>query len=256
MRINGSVIGSVVTSSVSSATGIWCLQNVELANRLNIWPVSNVTSGLILNLDAGNITSYPGSGTTWYDLSGNNNNGTLTNGPTFSSVNGGVIVFDGTNDFVDVGNKTITLNSGFTVDTWIKLNSNNRQQGFFGINSFPSYITDFYMDTDNKMRFEFGISGTVPNVFSFQAFNTISWYNVVGTVTNSLISLYINGIFENSTGISFTITQISGNISIGSYNASTLCSSANISINRLYNRALTASEILQNYNATKSRFGL
>jgi hypothetical protein len=256
MRINGSVIGSVVTSSVSSATGIWGLQNVELANRLNIWPVSNVTSGLILNLDAGNITSYPGSGTTWYDLSGNNNNGTLTNGPTFSSVNGGVIVFDGTNDYVDVGNKTITLNSGFTVDTWIKLNSNNRQQGFFGINSYPSYITDFYMDTDNKMRFEFGISGTVSNVYSYQAFNTISWYNVVGTVTNSLISLYINGTFENSASVSFTINQISGNISIGSYNASTLCSSANISINKLYNRALTVTEIQQNFNATKTRFGV
>jgi hypothetical protein len=256
MRINGSIIGSVVTSSVSSATGIWGLQNVELANRLNIWPVSNVTSGLILNLDAGNITSYTGSGTTWYDLSGNNNNGTLTNGPTFSSVNGGVIVFDGTNDYVDVGNKTITLNSGFTVDTWIKLNSNNRQQGFFGINSYPSYITDFYMDTDNKMRFEFGISGTVSNVYSYQAFNTISWYNVVGTVTNSLISLYINGTFENSASVSFTINQISGNISIGSYNASTLCSSANISINKLYNRALTVTEIQQNFNATKTRFGL
>ena len=215
-----------------------------------------VTNGLVLSLDAANNKSYPRSGTTWTDLSGNSNNGTLTNGPTFSAGNQGSIVFDGTNDYVDVGNKTITLNSGFTVDTWIKLNSNNRQQGFFGINSYPSYITDFYMDTDNKMRFEFGISGTVPNVYSYQAFNTTSWYNVVGTVTNSLISLYINGIFENSTGISFTITQISGNISIGSYNASSLCSSANISSNKLYNRTLTASEVLQNYNATKSRFGL
>jgi hypothetical protein len=215
-----------------------------------------VSSGLVLCLDAANKVSYPGSGTVWRDLSGNNNTGTLTNGPTFSGGNQGSIVFDGTNDYVDVGNKTIPLNSGFTVDTWIKLNSNNRQQGFFGINLYPSYITDFWMSTDNRMRFEFGISAiSPPNVYSYQAFNTTSWYNVVGTVTNSLISLYINGIFENSTGISYTITQISGDISIGSYNASAYYSSANISSNKIYNRTLSAAEVLQNYNATKGRFG-
>ena len=58
-----------------------------------------VTSGLVLALDAADRNSYPGSGTTWTDLSGNANNGTLTNGPTFNSANGGSIVFDGTNDF-------------------------------------------------------------------------------------------------------------------------------------------------------------
>jgi len=215
-----------------------------------------VSSGLVLCLDAANKLSYPGTGTTWTDLSGNGNNGTLTNGPTFNAGNQGSIVFDGTNDYIDVGNKTIALNSGFTVDTWVKLNSNNRQQGFFGISSYPSYITDFWMNTDNRMRFEFGIgAGDSPYIYSLQSFNTTSWYNVVGTVTNSLISLYINGIFENSTGISYTITQISGNVSIGSYNTSAYYSSANISSNKIYNRSLSATEILQNYNATKGRFG-
>ena len=96
MRINGSVIGSVVTSSQSSAVGMWDLRNVELANRQIIWPSAGsiITSGLILNLDAGNVASYPGSGTTWTDLSGNGNNGTLINGPTFNSSNGGSILFD------------------------------------------------------------------------------------------------------------------------------------------------------------------
>ena len=118
MRINGSVIGSVVASSESSATGIWGLQNVELANRSNSWPIFNVTSGLILNLDASNANSYPGSGTTWYDLSGNNKNGTLTNGPTFSAANGGCIVFDGVNDYVAGGNLGTFYSQG-TISYWM-----------------------------------------------------------------------------------------------------------------------------------------
>ena len=96
MRINGSIIGSNVTPGiVSGASGIWSMQNVEIANRSCTWPTDIVTNGLVLFLDANNTNSYPGSGTSWYDLSGNGNTGTLTNGPTFSSVNGGTIVFDG-----------------------------------------------------------------------------------------------------------------------------------------------------------------
>jgi len=81
-----------------------------------------VTDGLVLALDAGNTKSYPGSGTTWTDLSGNGNTGTLTNGPTFDSANGGSIVFDGTNDYVQVTG-SITVTSA-TFITWIKRDGN------------------------------------------------------------------------------------------------------------------------------------
>ena len=77
-----------------------------------------VTNGLVLSLDAANTKSYPKSGTTWTDLSGNSNNGTLTNGPTFSAVNGGCIVFDGVDDYVDVSDAS-TLNSNTqTINIW------------------------------------------------------------------------------------------------------------------------------------------
>ena len=106
MRINGSIIGSNVTPSfLSGATGVWSMQNVELANRQIVWPTNIVTNGLVLFLDANNTNSYPGSGTSWYDLSGNGNTGTLTNGPTFSGENGGTIVFDGVDDSFPIASR-------------------------------------------------------------------------------------------------------------------------------------------------------
>jgi len=82
-----------------------------------------VTDGLVLALDAGNTKSYPGSGTTWFDRSGNARNGTLTNGPTFSSANGGSIVFDGVDDYVSCGNPSIfQINQG-TISAWVKTSS-------------------------------------------------------------------------------------------------------------------------------------
>ena len=83
-----------------------------------------ITSGLVLFLDAGNTSSYPGSGTTWTDLSGNGNNGTLTNGPTYTSSNGGAIVFDGINDFVNSGS-SISLPGDISVFAWVYASSFN-----------------------------------------------------------------------------------------------------------------------------------
>ena len=82
-----------------------------------------VTNGLVLNLDAAKTDSYPGTGTTWRDLSGNNNNGTLTNGPTYTGVSkDAAIVFDGVDDYVDCGNNsTVNLNSSFTINCWVKI---------------------------------------------------------------------------------------------------------------------------------------
>ena len=77
---------------------------------------------LILNLDAGNPSSYPGSGTTWFDLTSNNNNGILINGPTFDSGNGGSITFDGIDDYVDCGDIEMDGFTGLTVEAWCKSN--------------------------------------------------------------------------------------------------------------------------------------
>ena len=121
-----------------------------------------VEDGLVLYLDAGNEESYPGTGTTWKDLSGNGNDGTLTNGPTFSGDNTGGITFDGSNDYVDCGDIDIT--SSFTLSVWFKGNptghgnycgilnkSNNNNFGNYGLygDISSNYVRFGFLNTTN-----------------------------------------------------------------------------------------------------------
>ena len=216
-----------------------------------------VENGLVLCLDAANKLSYPGSGTTWTDLSGNNSNGTLTNGPTFSAGNQGSIVFDGANDYVVVGSKTYTYNGG-SWEIWTKLNSINRQQGFMGANVAPLYL-NFYMGTNNLMRWEVigNSSLTFLSINSTTVFTTGIWYHVIGTFNGVNNTLYINGVQETTTttGATNIPTTYTAALYLGDYGAGAFPGAENIAISRIYNRALSAAEVLQNYNATKSRFG-
>jgi len=212
-------------------------------------------NGLVLCLDAGNTKSYPGSGTTWTDLSGRGNNGTLTNGPTYSSSNGGSIVFDGTNDYTNTGKILVpTSSSPYTVSIWCYRNRNNvgyeellaqwtnansGNSFFFGFNNSNVRFTDNWSDVV--------VSG---------AGNTGVWMNLVGvySVTNAYI--FLNGNLSATKGSGFSYTG-TGPFIIGrqgELNAEYF--SGNIAQVSIYNRALTASEIQQNYNALKGRFGL
>lgn len=226
-----------------------------------------VTDGLVLNLDAGNTKSYPGSGTVWRDLSGNNNSGSLVNGPTFSSTNYGSIVFDGVDDYVNLGNSTsITTFSQLTVNAWVNPYSFPAafNQGRVIIRGNDSYILYWYANSsnasDNKLYFyspdiEPNLASAVGYLTSNFTTNTI--YNICGTYNGSSTNLYINGsVVATSTGKSGVITG-SLNISIGSTSAGDgyYLQGAVHNI-QLYNRALSASEIQQNYNAQKSRFNL
>ena len=221
-----------------------------------------VTDGLVLCLDAANSKSYPGTGTAWTDLSRNGRNGTLTNGPTFNSANGGSIVFDGTNDRVEIGSSAFTFNGG-TAEIWTKLTSNNRNQGFLGIQfGTPgnTYI-NFWMSTNNLMRWEVigNSSLTYLAINSTTAFTTGTWYHVVGTFDGITNRIYINGNPETSstTGGSNVPTNFTTVVALGDYSSSgSYPLAGNIALANVYTRALTQSEILQNFNATKGRFGL
>ena len=226
-----------------------------------------VTSGLVLSLDAANVKSYPGSGTTWRDLSGNSNNGTLTNGPTFSSANGGSIVFDGINDYVECGTTLGPLNS-WTANAWV-INRKTTGAAIFVARSggSPLYDQNIILGWGSTVNNRFYVSGkTTTGVYfssctsSFSP-NTSSIYNVVGCfdAPSTTLSLYINGVLDNSkvVGTLFTtgsnlFTQIgcSDGLTLGNF------ASGNIYNASIYNRALTASEVLQNYNSIKSRFNL
>jgi hypothetical protein len=214
-----------------------------------------VRNGLVLALDAGDRNSYSGSGTTWYDLSGNANNGTLTNGPTFSAVNGGCIVFDGVDDYVNVSDAS-TLNSNTqTINIWYNATTlpgrsatiickHNTVNSTNGYNIFAGNSVQIKPSTGST---DIGTSGGVVS----------TWYFLTLTFTiNSSATLYINAVNNASAAIG-NFTMSSNSLRIGrSPDSFWSVFTGKIASVSVYNRVLSASEISQNYNATKSRFGL
>jgi hypothetical protein len=219
------------------------------------YPFSNgqldiVRDGLVLWLDAGDRTSYPGGGTTWRDLSLGGNNGTLNNGPNFSSANGGSIVFDGVDDFILVNNGLYVLTGG-TLNIWVKRISGNGSligsYGGSGAQRSPTFYT-----TNTNIGWEFG-NLTAQNTGI--PFTTNKWFNLSLTYDNNYnVIIYIDG----NPAMSQTAQNPGGfwnQLTIGRYgNFGNSFFNGNIPIVQIYNRALSASEVLQNYNATKDRF--
>lgn len=208
-----------------------------------------VENGLILNLDAGNSSSYAGAGTTWYDISGNGYNGALTNGPSYNSSNGGGLSFDGTNDYVDVEQNFGTL-SAYTIMFWARRDAENRM---------PIAVrttTNFYWYGDNSWAYTHGgVAGeyyyTKPTSIPL---NTWGLYCVVYDGAN--VSIYRQGIYQGQQASTGTANWSAGMLigvwaAGGGYYWKGLISTV-----MMYNRALSASEVLQNYNATKGRFGI
>ena len=214
-------------------------------------------NGLVLCLDAGNTKSYPGSGTAWTDLSGNNNTGTLTNGPTYSSANGGSLSFDGVDDYVDCGNATsLSFTNNLTVSIWCSSNnaasyrsplmkaSNGSWNDGFGYWQFSGTFA-FYINQWN------GAQTVSVSKASFSITNFVATYNGVN------LKLYENGTLIQ-TGSSYTtnISNSSTNLEIGRGGGGSYNWSGNIAQTQIYNRALTAAEIQQNFNALRGRYGI
>jgi hypothetical protein len=225
-----------------------------------------VQNGLVLALDAADKNSYVGSGTTWTDLSGNGNNGTLTNGPTFSSVNSGVIVFDGVDDYINCGNNSsLKLTGDITIDTWIYISANPSDWvRICGIGSSDGGSSNriyglWYNGTNasvtrNLLWQRYSPLAQIYPTSVILALNT--WYYVSVTTNGSLHTLYLNGLsIDTTTSAGPWTTNTVDNVTIG-YAGFHTYHTGRISLTRIYNRALTATEVLQNYNITKTRFGL
>ena len=242
---------------------------------------SIVTDGLVFYVDAANSKSYDGSagGTTWTDLVGDNN-GTLTNmetnpanaGYAHDSGNGGSIVYDGTNDYVDVPNATIEpLLSGLTsltVSMWVYLDTVNINGTILlswpianSAAVSPYQVIGFALrNSDLAVRGCIGDGSTrVFSTYRATNMNFNQWYHI-GFVwdspnwTNFLDGEMISG---TDTNLNYTIGTPSndGNLYIGTYNSNnSYWHDGKISNVQIYNRALTSAEILQNYNALKNRF--
>ena len=209
-----------------------------------------VTNGLVLAVDAADKNSYVGSGTTWRDLSGNNNTGTLTNGPTFSGANGGSIVFDGVDDYVNNSALTITGNQSFSWGAWIRPTATGTPV-FFGNNSTGLGMVSYWDSANNKVRV--GTWG-LDRLTSGTAILPSNWAYTFWTWNGTTLTSYTNGIADGTaTGFSFNISNLYTTIG-NAVNSQYF--NGRISQTLVYNIALSASQVLQNYNATKGRFGL
>ena len=217
-----------------------------------------VTSGLVLCLDAGNRKSYPGTGTAWTDLSGNGNNGTLNNGVGYNSANGGSLVFDGSNDFVEVTGSITTSTCTFVA--WIYMNggqgyydgiifsrsTNTVGMHFSGSNNIANRVA-YTWNTQATVDWNSGLS--IPN---------ITWCMIAVSISPNSATAYLcqsSGITTSTNNTTHTASTLDA-IMIGRDTFSTRYMTGNIGIAQIYNRALTAAEVAQNYNALKGRYGL
>lgn len=223
-----------------------------------------ITSNLILNLDAGNTASYPGTGTTWTDLSTNGKNATLNNGVGYSSLNGGSLTFDGTNDQCTLPVCNFPSSGARTLNVWIKPNTLSTIRTIFSyggtgaLTSNPLHINvlsagDVYWGFNNA---DFYVPGT--------QLSTTAWTNICctyagGNLNTTNVKIYINGVQKTLTTTGGNLNQIPNTTNMNytiSYDNNSRYYNGNTSIISFYNIELTQSEITQNFNAIKSRYGL
>jgi hypothetical protein len=220
-----------------------------------------VTDGLVLNLDAGFVGSYPTINTTWYDISGNNTTGSLVNGPTYTSSYSGSIVFDGVDDGISIPNSnTLGKSLSYTTCAWVKYNNSGYTSWMMLTDSVDYGSGGGYMMWLNDStpsigkllcsydgNWQYGTVRIFPN----------TWTYVTITKDSNVVSFYVNGVFDVTRNYSFnnnlSITEV--NIAYSSRNTGYRLN-GNVGISQIYNRALSATEVSQNYNAQKGRFGL
>jgi len=209
-----------------------------------------VTDGLVLYLDATNTRSYISGSTSWNDLSRGGNNGTLINGPTFNSGNGGSIVFDGVNDYINqsIYNPSELIpatSNNFSIDAWFYMTSNPTDTGFLipGLFSIGQGSTSTFQfisfgplpNRTLKLRW---FDGTQNGKTGSTVLSLNQWYNITCSVAGGVILFYINSIIETS----YTGNNLTNR---------TLVSNALYQLGDSY-----YGKFLQNYNTTKTRFGL
>jgi hypothetical protein len=212
-----------------------------------------VTNGLIYYLDAANTRSYSGSGLTANGLIGGIG-GTLVNGVGFTSSNGGSFIFDGTNDYIDCGyNSSINNETQWTFECWYRSSSINTGGMLFStFTNTPSnlgYNIEIYQ---SKLLLQIWPASTYT-----QSSTTLSnniWYQLIVTYNSGSVSYYVNG--ESAGTASYTFTPSSANLLIGKWPTNNYFINGQLASVRFYNKVISAFEIKQNYNATKTRYGL
>lgn len=222
-----------------------------------------VTDGLVFCVDAANQRSYPKSGTTWSDLVGANN-GTLINGPTFNAGNGGSIVFDGTDDYINIGSMITNISNAFTVEVSLRRTGDGTNWPRIFLNGRVNTsitITQYNNTTGVLFRIKPTSGGYIEYNLPTGTMVNNQWLSLSFSYEGSIMRAFIDGVeYGAGYSVSKTIsTPTSENPYIGGDGNSTGDPSVssfegNISNLRAYNRALSADEVRQNYEATVGRY--
>lgn len=210
-----------------------------------------ITDGLVLCLDAANPKSYPGSGAVWYDLSGNNRNATIVGTPTYTKPYFTSIT--DSNYFSLSNTGLVPRTNDFTYSMWVKFNAIDGLDTVFENGSWTDTLLFRYESVNFKVYCEGALAGTLT-----VALSTGTWYNFVLIRSAGTVRLYTNAVL---TGTPFTMTTdinlaITTMFLMRSQHSASQYTDGNISTFSIYNKALTVTEVTQNFNALRSRFGI
>jgi len=255
---NGKILNTIIYNSALSPEQV--LQNYN-TQKLRFGYYDSVQDGLIFNLDAGNYLSYPRSGTTWTDLTGKGNNGTLINGPTFSGGTTPSIVFDGSDDYVRIfGSANYNWGNQITVNSWFY----NR-----GSNSYRGIINNgYYYSCSFEQRLGRENNGTDMNMIVRKDLSTVGYLNMrvlrdswnMSTLTydGTSVNGYVNGELKATTPLTGSIYTAPRDIVIGMRGIDNFGEffDGNISNTQIYNRALSPQEVIQNFESQRVNYGI
>lgn len=197
-------------------------------------------------------TNATGGG--WVDLSGNAIHGELVNGPTYDSANGGSLVFDGSNDYISIPNSTLLDTQTPSVEVWVKTNATTQNGFWFEKGAVNSQYSLFQEGANITWRHTTNVASLTAPAASYMS--TSNWAQVVGTYTSGDRRIYVNGVQVASDSLAYNIPTNSSGIRIGSYLDGGYFYNGRIAVVRVYNKALSSSEVLQNFEATRARFGV
>lgn len=224
--------------------------------KQNYFGAPIVTDGLVFAVDANNIVSYPKSGTSTYNLTGSGATGTLTNGTSFNISNGGSFMFDGTNDYISFPNDTNLDSQAITMESWSKINVQTQNAFLFEKGQVNSQYSNFY-NGDGTFYFRtMGLSNQDLTFYYPSYISPNTWNHIVCTYGAGVKTIYVNGVqVAQTTGVTGTISTDATGLFLGAYGpGSSYFINGKIANSRVYNRALTAAEVLQNYQAEQYRF--
>lgn len=253
--INNGTSGSLKLLNRNNLSG-------KLSLEQSASPPAYVSSGLVLYVDAGNLASYPQSGTTWYDLSGQNNNGTHVAGPTFDSANGGSIVYN--NNYTTFGDPpSLSITPNATINVWYKTTNPVGWRGLVAKRNLENDATNYGINfnTFASMQVYYNASGFQVVGQNYAGnYNTNVWYNICGTFAqnggNTDMILYKNAVPVSSATRYGNLITNNTPLIVGATGTGGEFLEGNISIVQIYNRTLTPLEVQQNYDFYKERFGL